>query len=169
MVTRYVVFIILIVLGFIVCRLNKEPLTIIVTIVYSFALLYYTFFSRMEIVPAAVAVGNYSSAPAVKTWKSVLKEIFVMQAYNKQQAFALNILLFVPLGYLIPTYFKKLHWWQAVLIGLCASFAIEVLQNVTGCGMFDLRDILANTIGATIGRTMIVFLHGKDGQWDNKD
>ena len=158
MVTRYVVFIILIVLGFIACRLNKKPLTIILTIVYSLALLYYTFFSRMEIVPAAVAVGNYSSAPAVKTWKSVLKEIFVMQAYNKQQAFVLNILLFVPLGYLIPTYFKKLHWWQVVLVGLCCSFMIEVLQRVTGCGIFDPRDIMANTIGAAIGGAMMAVL-----------
>lgn len=155
MVTRYIVFIILIILGLIACGSNKKLLTIFVTIIYAVALLYYTFFSRMEIVPAAVAVGDYSSAPAVKTWKSVLKGIFVMQAYNRQQAFVLNILLFVPLGYLIPTFFKKLHLWQVVLTGLCSSFAIEILQKVTGCGVFDVRDIMANTIGAAIGGVMM--------------
>ena len=164
MLIRFAVFIVLIIIGFLLVRRKKRPLTLIVTIVHSIALLYYTFFLRMEIVPAAVKVNSYSSAPAVKTWKSVLKEIFVLRVYDFPQAFVLNILLFVPLGYLIPSYFRKDRWWQVVLIGLCASFAIEVLQKVTGCGMFDPRDILANTIGAAIGGAMMLFSHSKDGR-----
>lgn len=163
MLIRFAVFIVLIIIGFLLVRRNKKPLTITVMIIYSIALLYYTFFSRMEIVPAAVKVNSNSSMASVRTWKSVLKEIFVLRVYDFPQAFVLNILLFVPLGYLIPSYFRKDRWWQVVLIGLCASFAIEVLQKVTGCGMFDPRDILANTIGAAIGGATMVFIRGKGG------
>ena len=164
MLIRFAVFTVLIIIGFLLVIRNKKPLTIILTIVYSIALLYYTFFSRMEIVPAAVKVNSYNSTPSVRTWKSVLKEIFVLRVYNFPQAFVLNILLFVPLGYLIPSYFRKDRWWQVVLLGLCTSFAIEVLQKVTGYGMFDPRDILANTIGAAIGGAMMLFFSGKDGR-----
>lgn len=156
MLTRVVVFIGLIIIGFLLVRLNKKSLTIVITIVYTFALLYYTFFSRMGMGPASDAVNSYESASSVRTLKDVLKEIFVLRTYDFQQAFILNILLFVPLGYLIYSYFRKLHWWQVVLIGLFCSFAIEILQEMTGYGMFDPRDILANTIGAAIGGVIML-------------
>lgn len=57
--------------------------------------------------------------------------------------FFLNILLFVPLGFS----FKKCHWWFWLML----SATIEVVQEITHLGMFDVWDIVANTLGGLIG------------------
>lgn len=65
---------------------------------------------------------------------------------------ALNILLFVPLGYLAPSVFSFLRrWWRVVLTGLGFSLMIEVVQLATHLGWFDASDLFHNTLGAVIG------------------
>ena len=64
----------------------------------------------------------------------------------------LNVLLFVPLGYLLPSvaaFFRR--WWKVVLLGLAASLTIETVQLITHLGWFDASDLLHNTVGALIG------------------
>lgn len=65
----------------------------------------------------------------------------------------LNILLFVPLGFLIGG-------WKGVLIGFCLSGGIEVTQFVCHLGYCELDDVLNNTIGTGVG-TAINALIGK--------
>lgn len=57
---------------------------------------------------------------------------------------ALNILLFIPLGFLLG---RK----QAIAIGLLLSAGIELTQFVFRLGVCELDDVLNNTIGAAIG------------------
>ena len=65
---------------------------------------------------------------------------------------ALNILLFVPLGYLAPSVFSFLRrWWRVLLVGLGFSLMIEVVQLATHLGWFDASDLFHNTLGAIIG------------------
>ncbi len=64
----------------------------------------------------------------------------------------LNLLLFAPVGYLLPFLWKQVDCWRKLL--LCAfalSLGIELLQLVTRCGMFDLDDLMNNTRGALPG------------------
>lgn len=64
----------------------------------------------------------------------------------------LNILLFIPLGFLVPAVkegFRK--WWKVLLLGLAFSLFIEVSQLVLHMGCFDVADLLHNTLGAMIG------------------
>ena len=64
----------------------------------------------------------------------------------------LNILLFVPLGILLPMIcdrFKKL--WKIVLIGFLFSCLIEVMQYITGRGLTEIDDVINNTLGAFLG------------------
>jgi glycopeptide antibiotics resistance protein len=64
----------------------------------------------------------------------------------------LNVLLFMPLGYLIPLSFSKVdRWWQVLLIGFLFSLLIETVQLITRLGWFDASDLLHNTLGALIG------------------
>ncbi len=64
----------------------------------------------------------------------------------------LNVLLFVPFGYLLPMIWKKVdHWWKVLLLGLATSFGIELLQLVTRFGIFDVDDLINNITGAGIG------------------
>ena len=65
---------------------------------------------------------------------------------------AMNILLFIPLGYLLPIqteYFQR--WWKVMMIGLSFSAFIELMQLVTCKGYFDVTDIINNVIGTVIG------------------
>lgn len=64
----------------------------------------------------------------------------------------LNILMFVPLGYLLPMLSKK---FARLLILLSVAFlftlSIELLQLVTARGVFSIEDMLHNILGAAIG------------------
>ena len=62
----------------------------------------------------------------------------------------INILLFVPLGFLI-TRIWSLPWWKVMLIGMFTSAAIELLQLVTKLGMLDVDDWIFNTLGTSLG------------------
>lgn len=64
----------------------------------------------------------------------------------------LNVLLFVPLGYLVPSITAHAdRWWKVVLIGFGFSLFIEIVQLITRLGWFDASDLLHNTLGALIG------------------
>ena len=64
----------------------------------------------------------------------------------------LNILLFVPLGIFLPLYTKKIEKICIVIpIGFAITLLIEFIQYSTGYGIFELADLLNNTIGVVIG------------------
>ena len=71
-----------------------------------------------------------------------------------------NILLFIPYGFLLPMAWKKGRgWWKTILIGFGTSLAIEVLQLVSGRGVFQTDDIITNTMGAFVGYFVFVVLN----------
>ena len=148
---RYIVFLIFIIVGFILS--GHKKLYPIVAAVYGIALFYYTFLSRMELVSATTSVVISKPAPAVKqSWYiKALYEIFRMKTNSYHEAFILNIMLFVPMGYLVHTK----HTCRTILICSAVSICIEILQEVTGFGMFDWNDWIANSIGAVIGVVMV--------------
>lgn len=64
----------------------------------------------------------------------------------------MNIILFVPLGYLIPLSSQCINtWWKILIIGFAFTLLIESLQLLTHRGWFDVDDIMFNTAGAMIG------------------
>lgn len=63
----------------------------------------------------------------------------------------LNVLLFVPLGFLLPIMWPKFHSAKdTVRFGLCASGTIELLQMLT-LRATDINDLLTNTLGTGLG------------------
>ena len=69
----------------------------------------------------------------------------------------LNILMFVPLGYLLPKLgFKakekcKPLFFKVTLVGFICSMLIETTQLIFRCGIFEVDDLIKNTMGAAIG------------------
>ncbi len=62
-----------------------------------------------------------------------------------------NIIMFMPLGFLVPTIWKKKRKaWKVVLIGLMTSFLIEFCQ-LFNYRATDIDDIIYNTLGAACG------------------
>ncbi len=63
----------------------------------------------------------------------------------------LNIILFIPLGFLLPYAFPKLRFWKTVCLALLLSVFIETVQYVAQIGCCDIDDVINNTLGACIG------------------
>ena len=63
----------------------------------------------------------------------------------------LNIILFVPLGILLPFLWKRYGTLKATsMFGFCMSLSIEILQILTYRAT-DINDIIANTLGTVLG------------------
>jgi len=66
-----------------------------------------------------------------------------------------NILLFVPLGILLPLVWWRLSFWKGLQIALAVSVSIEILQYVSRMwGSFrsaDINDVILNLAGACLG------------------
>ena len=66
-------------------------------------------------------------------------------------AYFLNIVLFLPLGFLVPLILKKINKLKYILgIGLGFSMIIEVSQLLNN-RRTDIDDLILNTIGAIVG------------------
>lgn len=63
----------------------------------------------------------------------------------------LNILLYIPLGYLLPFVFARIKPWQVIAVALGCSMITEVIQLVGKIGWFEFDDMLNNTLGCVIG------------------
>lgn len=68
------------------------------------------------------------------------------------QLIVFNVILFIPLGILLPLLNRKCNSLRAVfVIALGFSLFIELFQLTTHSGIFELDDIFHNTLGAVLG------------------
>jgi glycopeptide antibiotics resistance protein len=69
----------------------------------------------------------------------------------------LNIAMFVPLGFMLPLLSEKLRSLPKVFgIGLAGTLLIESLQYAAKLGVFQLDDMINNTLGAVIGYGIVM-------------
>ncbi len=63
-----------------------------------------------------------------------------------------NVLLFVPFGFCLLWFRRcKGFFFYSLIMGFVTSLCIEVMQLVTGRGLFQVDDIITNTLGCVIG------------------
>jgi glycopeptide antibiotics resistance protein len=64
-----------------------------------------------------------------------------------------NVLLFVPLGFLLPLLVPAMRrWWQALAVGAGVSLLIELYQLAwPGVRKVSVDDLLMNALGAVLG------------------
>ena len=62
-----------------------------------------------------------------------------------------NVLVFIPLGLLLSVNFKRLGFWNKLLIVLSASIAAETIQYIFAIGATDITDVITNTLGGLTG------------------
>lgn len=64
----------------------------------------------------------------------------------------LNVLMFVPFGFLLPLKHPKLGFCGVFVLGLLVSLSIELLQPILNpVRSSDITDVITNTLGAVIG------------------
>lgn len=63
-----------------------------------------------------------------------------------------NIILFIPLGFLLPCCFAKCRRYRYTILSVAIlSLTIELIQGIARIGLFEMDDIIHNTLGACIG------------------
>ncbi len=84
-----------------------------------------------------------------------------------------NVILFLPLGYFLPSFFarERLRPHFTIPICMCISIAVEIIRFATHTGSVGGEDVLLNTIGGIIGYLVYAFLHPgiRDGEDDTED
>ena len=72
-----------------------------------------------------------------------------------------NMVLFVPLGYFLPSFFarERLRPHFTIPICMCISIAVELTQFLTDTGSLDVDDVILNTIGGIVGYIIYAVLH----------
>ena len=66
--------------------------------------------------------------------------------------FAGNLIVFLPMGYLLPALFPSARVWRRMAAySLLVTFVLECLQILTKSGSLDIDTFLLRTIGATAG------------------
>lgn len=126
-------------------------------LLYVLLLAYATFLSRTvtEVYSYRLSVMNSARQAFAldgNLWELIKGDFSLLRISDLRslEGIVINILLFIPLGFLI-TRIWSLRWWQVMLIGMFTSAAIELLQLVTKLGMLDVDDWIFNTLGTSLG------------------
>lgn len=105
------------------------------------------------IVVIGVLVAPFSVTGALNAFARWLREAAGVTAFGSGWLeFAANVLMFVPLGFLLTLLLPRP--WQGVLLALGLSVAAEVAQIIIPSRQASLRDVLANVLGASIGAAL---------------
>lgn len=76
-----------------------------------------------------------------------------------------NVVVFIPLGFLLPLCFNGFRKWPKMfLFCILLLLSFESLQYLLKVGVFDVDDILLNTVGAAMG----YLLYGWFQKYDKK-
>lgn len=124
------------------------------------------------IVFATLLLGGVTFHPQYHFWNLKpfiwVSETYEMGFQKMIQQLALNILMFVPVGFLLPVVFNRLRvWHKTLLCSLAFTIGIEVLQFFTGRSA-DVDDVIMNGLGAFFGFGCYYLfdkIFGKCGWW----
>jgi glycopeptide antibiotics resistance protein len=62
-----------------------------------------------------------------------------------------NIIPLVPLGFLLPFLYRNMTWKKTLALGVVVGLTIETIQTILHVGIFDIDDVILNTLGVMIG------------------
>ena len=80
------------------------------------------------------------------------KDAWINASASAWRNIILNILLFVPFGFLLPIGKERFRvFWKAYLAGLSLTVAIELIQLILSRGIFEVADLFNNVLGTMIG------------------
>ena len=77
-----------------------------------------------------------------------------------------NVMIFVPLGFLIPVLRRSAKWKTVLVAAFFISLAFETIQGIFRVGVFDVDDILLNVVGAFFGYLVFIFVKSISGNID---
>ena len=137
-------------------KASSKRLMVWLSMAYLLAIIYLAFISRESVPYLRYSINPFGAARRGLEFgggliSGLLHGDVKVTNWTSLEGIILNILLFIPFGYLLPSLFPRLRWWQVILLGLAFSLCIELLQLFTRLGYADVDDLINNTLGAAIG------------------
>jgi glycopeptide antibiotics resistance protein len=77
-----------------------------------------------------------------------------------------NVMLFFPLGILIPLIWRRLRFWRGIQIAIALSSSIELVQYLSRTWInrtADVNDVILNVLGAALGLALVFLLRLRRG------
>ena len=97
----------------------------------------------------------YSSTVFLREdWGVIRCELIPFWSYSRPDLIVeniMNVVVFIPIGFLLGLCFNKQKCWSILLMGAGISLSIEVLQLFLRRGYSELDDVMHNTLGCLIG------------------
>ncbi|RDW16132.1 VanZ family protein [Oceanobacillus arenosus] len=97
---------------------------------------------------------DYNASYNIIPFKTILTYLLNFNKYNFDTWFFNtlgNLILFLPLGVLLPLTFRTIRLPKVIFISIILSLTIEVIQFLTKIGAFDIDKIILNTLGCILG------------------
>ena len=137
---------VLAVIALIVCLARRS--TLAKTVYWTLFAAYAGFVIGETILNPSFVPGEYSSGVNLVPFRDLIYYTRRRLSWYFWQAL-LNIVLFLPYGVFLKTGRRKL--WVSALIGFGSSLLIEAVEYITNRGVFDVDDLILNTLGVVIG------------------
>lgn len=116
---------------------------------YFFVIAQVTIFKHGQVLEWPGVMVDINLIPLIETIKMLTDGWNI--GYSYYQVIA-NILLFMPLGCLLPLLFEDTRSWKKICIyGCLTSVIIEIAQIFTVLNVTDIDDVIFNTLGAVLG------------------
>jgi glycopeptide antibiotics resistance protein len=77
-----------------------------------------------------------------------------------------NVMLFFPLGILLPLVWRRLRFWRGIQIAIALSCSIELVQYLSRAWSnrnADVNDVVLNVLGACLGLVIVFLLRSGSG------
>ncbi len=127
-------------------RKATNLILVFILMVYGMGYLYLTFFYRTPMEKAHIQVVPFWS------YREAF-DGFTIRRLSVARSIVLNILLFIPLGYLLPSFMRSFsnRYIVTVLIIFGLSILTEAVQYFTRTGLCEIDDVISNGIGGLLG------------------
>ena len=123
---------------------KRKNLLVALLVIFSITIIYCMFFGFNRV--QGIDTCRFQLVP--NKWPLMFPGILSIWIFDLS-----NIVAFIPFGILIPK-LLNIDFKKFVFLFISAIFLLEILQSITRLGVFDINDIISNTLGATIGYIM---------------
>jgi glycopeptide antibiotics resistance protein len=76
---------------------------------------------------------------------------FANASPSNVRGWILNVVAFIPFGFLLSVNLKRLPVWQRLAIVFMGSLDFELIQFIFAIGITDITDVITNTLGGLLG------------------
>lgn len=136
--------------------MKKRSIPLVILILYSLLLIYVMVFKKLPLVTIGGVMLDFGGThdgpanliPFASIWPYLRGDNGFLIAFIN---IAGNIVLLIPVGFIIPFVYRKVTWKISLVIGVVTGLAIESTQALLHVGIFDIDDVLLNALGVLTG------------------